>query len=246
MPSLRRKLSREVITRKATLMATPLLARVAPKKWKGFNELNYWKSQQREEGDLANDHYERFYTTHFGLTHEDYAGKVVLDIGCGPRGSLEWAAKAKRRIGLDPLADDYLALGAASHEMEYISAPSEQMPLDDHSCDIVCSFNSLDHVDDVHTAVSEIERVTAIGGRFLLLIEINHPPTACEPHLIPPTLVDDLAPVFRCIDMRAYREPAVGGVYKAIEAGELHEDPYQTAEPTFLSAHLIREPQDTR
>ena len=31
------------------------------------------------------------YTVVFGLTRDDFAGKAVLDVGCGPRGSLEWA-----------------------------------------------------------------------------------------------------------------------------------------------------------
>src|SRR5690554_1767232 len=89
---------------------------------------------------------------------------------------------ARRRIGLDPLADDYLRLGADDHAMEYISAPSEDVPLEDASCDSVFSFNSLDHVEDVERMIGEIKRITRPGGRFLLLVEVNHPPTACEPH----------------------------------------------------------------
>lgn len=60
----------------------------------------------------------------FGLDNDYYNGKKILDIGCGPRGSLEWADKAKERIGLDPLVDDYVKLGTDKHMMNYVSSGS--------------------------------------------------------------------------------------------------------------------------
>ena len=102
----------------------PILTRLIPTKWKEFNELLYWKSQNFNEGVLKNDHYEYFYTTHFGINKSFYDRKIIMDVGCGPRGSLEWAKNSKRKIGLDPLANDYLKLGVDKHSMEYISSPS--------------------------------------------------------------------------------------------------------------------------
>jgi hypothetical protein len=52
-------------------------------------DLGHWLVRVREEGELGNSSYERLFTESFGLTREDYAGKRVLDVGCGPRGSLE-------------------------------------------------------------------------------------------------------------------------------------------------------------
>ena len=89
-------------------------------------ELEYWSAQKESEGDLRNTWFEGFYASHFGLTRGDYTDKRVLDIGCGPRGSLEWATTAAERVGVDPLADDYLALGAADHAMTYVAAPAER------------------------------------------------------------------------------------------------------------------------
>src|SRR4029079_10710133 len=100
-----------------------------------------------------------FYTSHFGLSASDYAGKRILDIGCGPRGSLEWADMTAERVGLDPLADEYLKLGAKNHKMSYVAAPSEKIPFPDGHFDVVCSFNSLDHVDDIPTTINKIIRV---------------------------------------------------------------------------------------
>ena len=75
-------------------------------------ELAYWQRRKRKERNLKNDHYQQHYTVLFSLTIEDYRNKKVLDIGCGPRGSLEWADVASERYGLDPLADEYLKTGS--------------------------------------------------------------------------------------------------------------------------------------
>lgn len=53
---------------------------------------------------------------------EELAGRRVLDVGCGPRGSLEWADRARVRVGLDPLVDAYRELGVADHAMGYVAA----------------------------------------------------------------------------------------------------------------------------
>ncbi|MFN2442048.1 MAG: class I SAM-dependent methyltransferase [Thermoanaerobaculia bacterium] len=194
-------------------------ARLAPKRWKEWHELLYWKMRRRAEGELQRDHYTHFYTTHFGLSPSFYEGKAVVDIGCGPRGSLEWATMASRRIGIDPLAEKYLALGADRHAMEYITSGAESIPLPDGAFDVVCSFNSLDHVESVEQSVAEIKRITRSGGSLLLLVEVNHPPTACEPHeLSPRRVLDLLAPEFVAERVTIY-EPAGEGIYDSILAG---------------------------
>jgi len=238
---LRSKLKRGA-RRLATKVATPF----APVAWKEYNELRYWKQRKADEGALTNDHYKVFFTDHFGLTDDDYQGKTVLDIGCGPRGSLEWATMANRTIGLDPLAEQYLKLGADKHRMEYLSEPSEAIPLPDASCDIVCSFNSLDHVDDLMQSIAEIKRVTKPGGHFLLLLELNHAPTPTEPHDIKPSIVDDFAPEFIPHDVTVYKtelnENGHGqGVYPAIRIGETYDDPYTVTDLSYLSVRFTRE-----
>jgi len=169
-----------------------------------------------------------------------YENKVILDIGCGPRGSLEWASMALRRIGLDPLVKEYLRLGASHHRMEYIDAPSENIPLKDAECDAVFSFNSLDHVEDIDQTLSEIKRVTRPGGIFLLLVEVNHPPTDCELHqLTPKKLVDSLKPEFDCESLQVYK-PVANGMYQSIHADEKLPHPEDTTEIGYLSSKFIR------
>jgi SAM-dependent methyltransferase len=153
-------------------------------------ELAYWTHRRRVEGELGHMHYEAFYTGAFGLTPDDYAGKRVLDIGCGPRGSLEWADMALERVGLDPLVDGYRRLGIKRHAMSYVAAGAEAMPFDDEHFDIVVAFNSLDHVDDVDAAILEMTRVTRRGGTGLLLVEVNHAPTLTEPQTLELDVLD--------------------------------------------------------
>ncbi|MBN1436486.1 MAG: class I SAM-dependent methyltransferase [Sedimentisphaerales bacterium] len=211
-----------------------------PRRWKESKELAFWKAKVKTDGVLANHYYRHFCTTHFGLAESYYDGKVILDIGCGPRGSLEWASMAARRVGLDPLAKEYLKLGANQHKMEYVDSPSENIPMKDGACDVVFSFNSLDHVADVERTVSEIKRVTRLGGLFLLLVEVNHKPTECEPHeLTPKKLIELLKPQFVCEDLQVYR-PVDPGMYRSIRADEKFDSPGDTKEPGWMSARFVR------
>jgi len=148
---------------------------------KGRAEITYWTERKRFEGTLSSAHYEEFFTTQFGLSREDYDGRRLLDIGCGPRGSLEWATGAAERVGVDPLADRYRKLGIDRHAMRYVKAGAERLPFADGHFDVVSALNSLDHVDDPHAAVREMTRVTRPGGVGVVLVEVGHPPTPTEP-----------------------------------------------------------------
>lgn len=210
---------------------------LAPIAWKRYHELKYWRSKKREEGTLKHDHYQFYFTTHFGLEPSFYEGKTIVDLGCGPRGSLEWANMAARRIGIDPLANEYLKLGADQHQMEYINAPSERIPLEDDSCDAVFSFNSLDHVENVEETIREIKRIIKPGGVFLLLVEANHPPKHCEPHNISPRqMVELMAPEFTYENLEMYLpQDESDGTYQSIEKNVKADNPLNFKGIGFLS-----------
>lgn len=189
---------------------------------------------------MLNSHYQHFYTVHFGIEPSYYNSKNMIDIGCGPRGSLEWATMASHRIGLDPLAKEYLSLGAKYHQMEYCDAPSEKMPLENGEWDAVFSFNSLDHVRDIDQTINEIKRITRPNGIFLLLVEVNHPPTDCEPpQLTPERIVSSLKPEFICVSLEVYK-PVAYGMYQSILANKKITDPFNTRDVGYLSAKFHR------
>lgn len=158
--------------------------------FKEFIEISYWKIKKFREGELSNSHYKTFYTSYFSLDDTFYIDKTILDIGCGPRGSLEWADMAMERIGLDPLVDDYLKLGAKNHKMTYVKAYSENLPFEDNHFDVICSFNSLDHVEDVKKTTQEISRTLKSGGIFLLIVDIHNYPTPTEPQSLKWDILD--------------------------------------------------------
>ena len=192
----------------SALSAMPQSVRL---KYKEHHELRYWRgvaaTMARNPAQQAHEraHYEHFFTTFFGLTKADYAGKAVLDIGCGPCGSLEWADNARERVGLDPLADAYRKLVEDDRQqMAYCAAPSEKIPFDDGHFDVVTTFNSLDHVDDVDATIAELKRVCAPAGKILVIVEFGHAPTPTEPHWLDEKITEKFGPEFAAHDVRLF------------------------------------------
>lgn len=206
---------------------------------KGAHELSYWEHRKADEKVLRNAHYEYFYTTHFGLDENFYKGKKIIDIGCGPRGSLEWADMTAERVGLDPLANSYLKLGADKHKMQYVATGVEKIPYPDRYFDVVCSFNSLDHVDNLDRAIDEIIRIIAPGGLLLLLTELNHEPTPTEPISFSWDILDKFVPKLQLVEEKRYEQTAKG-MYDSIRA----DIPYNYGDPSkrygILSAKFTK------
>jgi SAM-dependent methyltransferase len=158
-------------------------------------EMRFWLWRAAKEGALRNAHYEAIWTTVFGQELSFYNGKRLLDVGCGPRGSLEWAHGARQRVGLDPLSAAYRDLGTAKHRMQYVCGAAECMPFGDNAFDVVTSINSLDHVEDLDRTIAELVRVTAPGGVLFVLVEVHPRPTATEPIALPWTITRQFAPL---------------------------------------------------
>lgn len=181
--------------------------------FKEFMEISFWRYKKRKEGKLSNSHYKDFYTSYFSLNESFYDNKRILDIGCGPRGSLEWANTTKERIGLDPLANKYLKLGANNHKMKYVQAYSENIPFANEYFDVVCSFNSLDHVEDLKQSVSEIKRVLKKDGLFLLIVDIHNYPTPTEPQSLKWNFIKTFFNEFEILMEEHFQNTKPGKIY---------------------------------
>lgn len=179
------------------------------------SEYVYWWRRWKKEKKLLNSHYEQFYTSYFGIDKEFYRGKKIMDVGCGPRGSLEWATNvAAAAVGVDPLVKQYSRFGIAHHGMVYIDAGAEDIPVPSEAFDCVFAFNSLDHVTDVDACIAEIKRVLKPSGLFLFMVEINHKPTIQEPHTLDASVIDKFG--FNVHDVRIYRQIDSAGCYGTI------------------------------
>jgi ubiquinone/menaquinone biosynthesis C-methylase UbiE len=206
---------------------------------KEVHELAYWQERKRVEGELANADYVELFTDHVGLLPEFYAGKSVLDIGCGPRGSLEWASMAARRVGLDPLAGSYAKLRSVAHAMEYVAAPAERMPFADTTFDVVTSFNSLDHVEDLAQTVAEIKRILKPGGTFALLTDVNHGATPCEPQCFSWDIVDRFFPELE-LEFEARYEKNPSSMLESLRERRPYDDSLTERRYAVLAATFVK------
>lgn len=193
--------------------------------FKEFFELSYWKIVKLFSKKLNdNSHYKYFYTNNFSIPAEFYNDKIILDIGCGPRGSLEWADMAKERVGIDPLADKYVKMGAKDHKMTYIKAYVEDLPFPDNYFDIICSFNSLDHVNNIESACKEIKRTLKDNGLFLLLVDIHTMPTLTEPQTMNWNFVQDYFPEFEILEEKHLERTKTYRIYTNVRNSKLADD----------------------
>jgi ubiquinone/menaquinone biosynthesis C-methylase UbiE len=201
-------------------------------------ELSYWIERKEKEGTLKNNHYKYFFTDHFGIDSSFYKDKVLLDIGCGPRGSLLWAVESCK-IGLDPLATKYLKF-ISDKNTTYINGTAERIPIKDSKVDVVSMFNSLDHVDNVFKTIEEIKRITKAGGIFLLLVEVNHKPKICEPHTLnQKEIIKLFKPEFDCREFDLFKPVLKSNMYGSIKMGEKYKNPFKQV-VGYLSALFKR------
>ena len=106
----------------------------------------------------------------------DGRGKDVLEIGTGMGADhLEWAKSKPRSltgVDLTQRAIDFtrerLKLYGLNSELRV--ADAEQLPFSDDSFDIVYSWGVLHHSPNTAKAIREVQRVTRVGGRALVMV----------------------------------------------------------------------------
>jgi len=208
---------------------------------KHFYEYRYWRHKYfYGNKKLTNNHYKYFCSDYFEIPLTSFKNKKLLDIGCGPRGSLEWANMAAERIGLDPLVKNYRNLGIERHKMKYVNAYAECIPFKDKYFDFVFSFNSLDHVDNLEKALGEIHRVLKMGGLFLLITEVNHSPTVCEPISYTWSIIEKIKKYgFQLIKEKRH-EKISKGIYQSINQNIPYDMKDRSSRCGILNAKFIK------
>ena len=153
---------------------------------KHTSEFYYWHTQLKNDGGtFRNSWYRGLMLQIAGETDQDFVtGKVIADLGCGPRGSLCWAVNAKERVGIDVLVDQYRLLGIDSQNMTYVTSTECSIPLDSDSVDILFTINAMDHVDNFEAMCREILRILKPGGEFIASFNLEEPASVCEPQTL--------------------------------------------------------------
>lgn len=172
-----------------------LVSRLNPKPppEKHAGEMEYWIRQcEAEGGKLQNGWYKRLMLAMAGEVDDGFlAGKIVADFGCGPRGTLSWAAAAEERVGIDVLAEAYVSrFDTSQHRMRYVASTEESIPLDDASVDVIYTLNALDHVSNLDAMCDELLRILRPEGELIGSFNLNEPPTPTEPQTLTEEMLD--------------------------------------------------------
>jgi 2-polyprenyl-3-methyl-5-hydroxy-6-metoxy-1,4-benzoquinol methylase len=110
----------------------------------------------------------------------------VVDIACGTGYGSEHLRKlgfAASVIGIDvcPEAIQYANLRHGGEGITFLCAPGEATGMQDSCCDLVVSFETIEHVPDDQALLAEFARILAPGGR-LICSTPNQWPLAIAPH----------------------------------------------------------------
>lgn len=206
-----------------------------------------WLDERAAETASIDSRYQSYFTTDFGLEPDFYADKRILDVGCGPRGSLRWASMARERVGLDPLAPLYLQNGADAHQMTYVAGYAEAIPFENDHFDIVSSFNSLNSVNRLglrlmatllEPIVSEFARVIRPGGTLLLMTDLVQASSQDDPGKFSVAFTREIERCFQVLDERHYEKSSseIGDtIQKKIFACD-HTDPSRRYDLLYLRA----------
>jgi ubiquinone/menaquinone biosynthesis C-methylase UbiE len=121
------------------------------------------------------EYWQRILAHGFALNYEFFAGKSVLEVGCGPNGIIFQLANAKLRIGLEPMDLEDLIIDQKKISI-IKKGVGEVLPFENESFDVVLSFNALDHSARPVRVLQEIHRVLKKDGDFLLWIYVLRNP----------------------------------------------------------------------
>jgi SAM-dependent methyltransferase len=91
----------------------------------------------------------------------DVIGPEICDVGCGTGFLLRQIARdasdpIKKLVGVDVAERE----GFRPEDFEFVQAPVEQLPFEDHSFDTVMCTHVIEHILDYRKAISELRRIT--------------------------------------------------------------------------------------
>lgn len=112
------------------------------------------------------------------LLHNDFEGKTVLEIGCGPGGNLkELTGKSIKKLAGADISQDMLDLAKSKlpSEVSLHKTDGFTLPFEDKSFDIVFTATVLQHNTDDNMAEQLIKEMTRVSRQKILIYESLSP-----------------------------------------------------------------------
>lgn len=134
----------------------------------------------------------------------------ILEIGSGPFESLH-DVKGGLKIGIDPLASEYLAnLPFVRSQSNIAEALAEVLPFKNNYFDVVVSRNSFDHLNDPEIALLEFHRVLKKNGLCVIECYVDSTPFVThEPFVLTEKFIDNyITNYFEILHRKRLQKPA--------------------------------------
>jgi ubiquinone/menaquinone biosynthesis C-methylase UbiE len=107
----------------------------------------------------------------YALTLNFIKNKIVIDIACGEGyGSNLMSKYALKVTGVD-ISEEAVLHATKKYEsnnLDFKTGAADKIPLDDHSVDVVVSFETLEHHDKHKEMMTEVKRVLKKDGVFII------------------------------------------------------------------------------
>ena len=173
---MRSLLVRVIRRMQRVLSASPVIVEelAAP----SLEELGLAHMNETERVGLRDDVLRGFYNNETGEVFTGVsitADDIVVDVGCGSGGPLQFLSTRGARVTAIDVSEEAIsvardAVASQGGIVDFVLAPTQEIPLPDNYATRVVCMEVLEHVDDPEYSLSEMFRVGQSGALYLLTV----------------------------------------------------------------------------